>query len=54
MDCQFEDVEPMELVFESVEEALKHHAESFEIMSIDGDSNGMTFTVSLEFLAKKG
>lgn len=45
----FEDVEPMELVLEAVEDALKGQCASFEIMSIDGDDTGLTFSVSAEY-----
>ena len=48
----FEDVGPMGLVLEAVEDALKSQCSSFEIMSIDGDDTGLTFTVSAEYLKK--
>lgn len=48
----FEDVDPMDLVLEAVEDALKSQCSSFEIMSIDGDDTGLTFTVSAEYLKK--
>ena len=48
----FEDAEPMELLLEAVEDALKSHSASFDIMSIDGDEDGLTFTVSAEYLKK--
>lgn len=52
MDIVYEDVDPMELVLEAVEDALKSQCSSFEIMSIDGDEDGLTFTVSAEYLKK--
>ena len=53
MDIEyFEDADPMDLVLEAVEDALKSQCESFEIMSIDGDDTGLTFTVSAEYLKK--
>jgi hypothetical protein len=53
MDTEyFEDVDQMELVLEAVEDALKSQCASFEIMSIDGDDTGLTFTVSAEYLKK--
>ena len=51
-EIMFEDVDPMELVLEAVEDALKTQCSSFEIMSIDGDEDGLTFTVSAEYLKK--
>ena len=45
----FEDADPMELVLEAIEDALKSQVASFEIMSIDGDDTGLTFTVSAEY-----
>ena len=52
MDIVYEDVDQMELVLEAVEDALKSQCSSFEIMSIDGDEEGLTFTVSAEYLKK--
>ena len=44
----------LDAVLDDIEEVLKRHTSSFEIMSVDGDEDGLTFTVSAEYLLKRG
>ena len=43
----------MDSLLDDIEEVLKQHSSSFEIMSVDGDEDGLTFTVSAEYLKKE-
>jgi hypothetical protein len=43
----------MDSLLDDIEEVLKRHSSSFEIMSVDGDEDGLTFTVSAEYLKKE-
>ncbi len=40
-------------LLDDIEEVLKRHSSSFEILSVDGDEDGLTFTVSAEYLKKE-
>ena len=44
----------LDAILDDIEETLKRHTSSFEIMSVDGDEDGLTFTVSAEYLLKRG
>ena len=43
----------LDAILDDIEETLKRHTSSFEIMSVDGDEDGLTFTVSAEYLKKE-
>ena len=43
----------MDSLLDDIEEVLKRHSSSFEILSVDGDEDGLTFTVSAEYLKKE-
>jgi hypothetical protein len=44
----------LDAILDDIEETLKRHTSSYEIMSVDGDEDGLTFTVSAEYLLKRG
>ena len=43
----------LDALLDDIEEVLRKHSSSFEIMSVDGDEDGLTFTVSAEYLKKE-